>query len=191
VIDLVFERADPVFASWESALKIPSGSTSRQWLPELTSAILEIPIDMVSEPMGAKIGKALGGLLLSTVPQFVAPIVAPWWAPRDTEDMHAIAKHWLAQVLDPTPADLVRIASAISELRAGITFGDWTRIARAFGVKTPEQITAEMKTVVDAFSRALGFGAAPPPAPPMAVAPAPPTAAVFPPAAPIEVPGFG
>jgi len=186
----MFEKVDGLVKPWEDALKIPSGSTSRQWIPELAASVLEIPIDVVAEPFGAKVAKAVGAFILSLAPQFaVKPLVGYAWSDRDTEDLHAIAKHWFAQVLDPSPEDLAKIAEAISELRAGFTFGDWTRIARAFGVKSPQVIKAGWDRVTSAWASAFGL----PAAPPIAMPPTPPAAPLVPPIPPvtIEVPGFG
>jgi hypothetical protein len=167
----VFERVDAVIRPWEDFWKHPSGITSRQWLPEFAAYLLELPIDAVSEPFAAKVSKGLAGLLLSVLPQHVGPLLAREWTTRDTEDLQAIGKHFAAEMLDPRPEDLVKIAEAISEMRAGITFGDWTRIAKAFGVKSPEEIKAAWDNAVAAWTKALGIPApapaAPPTAPPM------------------------
>jgi len=181
----MFEAIDPIVRSWEEFWKIPSGKTSMVWVPEAIGRGLEVVSDITLADLGGKIFKTVLGAVLGTVPQRI-----PGVSERTVGEFQQIATHLSTEFVDPSPEELVRIANSISELRAGITFGDWRRIARAFGVKTPEEITADMKTVVDAFARALGFAAAPAPAgaPP---APAPPAPTVFPPAAPIEVPGFG
>lgn len=189
---MVFEKVDGFVRPWEDILKIPTGSTSRQWVPELAAVLLELPIDAVAEPFGAKVAKAIAGGILSLAPQFaVKPLVGFGWSDRDTEDMHAIAKHLLAQVLDPSPEDITKLAQAISELRAGITFGDWTRISRAFGAKPLEQIKAEWDRAMTAWASAFGVrpsapAPAPPPPPPPLEAPTVPIPPVT-----IEVPGFG
>jgi len=180
----MFEVLDAYVRSWEEFWKIPAGKTSSVWVPEGIGRVIEGISDLTIERTGSKIFKTVLGVILGAVPQRI-----PGVSDRVVAELQQIATHLGTEFVDPTPQDLVSIANSISELRAGITFGDWTRIARAFGVKTPEQISAEMKTVVDAFSRALGFAAAP--APPPAAAPPPPPPTVFPPAAPIEVPGFG
>jgi len=181
----MFEGLDPYFRSWEEFWKIPTGKTSSVWVPESIGRVIEVVSDLTITDLGGKIFKTVLGAVLGTVPQRI-----PGVPDRTVAELQQIATHLSTEFVDPSPQELVRIANAISELRAGITFGDWTRIARAFGVKTPEQITADMKSVVDAFSRALGF-VAPPAPPPAAPLPAPPPPTVFPPAVPIEVPGFG
>jgi len=184
----MFEKLDDFLRGWESALKIPPGSTSRQWFPEMLSALLEMPIDAVADPFGAKVAKAVGGAILSLAPQFaVKPLVGYQWSDRDTEDMHAIAKHWFAQVLDPRPEDLEKLAEVVREFKAGITFGDWTRISRAFGIKSLDEIKASWDRVASAWAPIFGIRFAPPTTPPPTPPAAPPV--TLPP--PIEAPGFG
>jgi len=180
----MFEALDPYVRTWEEFWKIPAGKTSSVWLPEGIGRVIEALSDVTIEPTGSKIFKTVLGVVLGVAPQRI-----PGIPDRAVAELQQMATHLGTEFVDPTPQDLVRIANSISELRAGITFGDWSRIARAFGLKTPEQITAEAKAVVDAFSRALGFAA--PAAVPPPAAPAPPTPTVFPTVAPIEVPGFG
>lgn len=178
----MFEFLDSLVRPWEEFFKIPSGKTSSVWVPEGVGRVVEVASDLVLADLGGKVFKTLLGVALGTVPQRI-----PGVSDRTVTELQQIATHLSTEFVDPSPEDLVRIANSIAELRAGITFGDWGRIARAFGLKTPEEITSNMKTVVDAFSRALGIApaaAAPPTVPP----PPPPT--VFPPTI-IEVPGFG
>lgn len=181
----MFEGLDKYVTGWEAFWKIPTGKTSSVWVPEGIGRLIEVVSDLTVTDLGGKIFKSVLGAILGTVPQRI-----PGISDRTIAELQQISTHLSTEFVDPSPQELVRIANAISELRAGITFGDWTRIARAFGVKTPEQITAEMKSVVDAFSKALGF-AAPAPAAPPTPTPPPPTPTVFPPTTPIEVPGFG
>lgn len=167
----MFEKIDPYLEGWERALALPKGVTSRQWIPEFVSRILEIPVDLVAGTAFAqKIALGVGGLLLATIPQQIGPKVSREWSDRDTEDVNAIAKFWIAEMTDPTADDLVNIANAIQNLRMGISFGDWTRIASAFGVKSPAAMTADMQKIASAFGSIIGvpvsFGpAAPAPAP--------------------------
>lgn len=181
----MFEGLDTHVQSWEDLLKIPRGSTSKVWVPEAIGRFLEVISDVAIQDLGGKIFKTVLGVAIGTVPQHI-----PGVPDRAVAELQQISTHLSTEFVDPSPEELVRIANSIAELRAGITFGDWSRIARAFGVKTPEQITADMKTVVDAFSRALGVARAPSPPPAEGVPPAPPPT-VFPPPSLIEVPGFG
>lgn len=181
----MFEGLDSVFRPWEELLKIPTGKTSSVWVPESLARFVEVVSDLTIADLGGKIFKTALGGILATVPQRI-----PGMPERAVAELQQMATHLGTEFVDPSPAELVSIANSIAELRAGITFGDWSRIARAFGVKTPEQITADMKAVVDAFSRALGFAAPAAPPPAEGVAP-PPAPTVFPPPTMIEVPGFG
>jgi len=182
----MFETLDPYVRSWEEFFRIPAGSTSKVWIPEGIGRILEVVSDLTMQDLGGKIFKTVLGAVLATVPQRIPAV-----PDRAVAELQQIATHLGTEFVDPSPEELVRIANSIAELRAGITFGDWSRIARAFGVKTPEEISADMRSVADAFSRALGIRlptAAPPPA---EVTPPPPAPTVFPPPTVIEVPGFG
>ena len=189
----MFEKIDGTIRPWEDLLHIPPGETGRQWAPEAIAYLLELPFDNLIDTLGAKVGKFLAGFILAVAPQFAGPALAGYaWTPRDTEDIHAIAKHLIAEGLDPTPDELVKIAEAIGNLRQGITYGDWPTISRAFGLKSIDEIKADWDGVVRSFSRAFGIpSAAPAPSPP---APAAPPTAPIPmavPAVSIEVPGFG
>lgn len=183
---MVFEVIDSFMRPWEEFWKIPSGKTSSVWVPEGIGRVLEVISDLTLADLGGKIFKTVFGVALGTVPQRI-----PGVSDRTVAELQQIATHLSTEFVDPSPEDLVRIANSIAELRAGITFGDWSRIARAFGLKSPEEITAQMRSVVDAFSRALGFAAPAVPPPAGAPTPPPPAPTVFPPSAPIEVPGFG
>lgn len=182
----MFEGLDSYVRPWEAFWKIPEGKTSSVWVPEGIARIIELLSDLTIQTTGSKIFQTILGIILGAAPQQIPGIPA-----RAIAELQQMATHLSTDFVDPSTQDLVTIANSIAELRAGITFGDWSRIARAFGVMSPEQITANMKTVVDAFSRALGF--APPTVPP-AVAPPPPTPPptpmVFPTPAAISVPGF-
>jgi len=178
----VFEKIDAFIRPWEEALRIPAGETGRQWVPEAVAWILELPFDNLIETFGAKVGKALAGFVLAVAPQFAGPAIAGYgWSARDTEDIHAIAKHLLAEGLDPTPADLAKIAEAIGHLRFGITYGDWSMIARAFGMKSMDEIKVAWDNVGRSFAAALGLPTAPPALPP----PLPPTVPAAPPTVPV------
>jgi hypothetical protein len=182
----MFEGLDPYVKSWEEFFKIPSGNTTKVWVPETIGRIVEVISDLTLADLGGKIFKTVLGAVIGTVPQRI-----PGVPDRAVAELQQIATHLSTEFVDPSPEDLVRIANSIAELRAGITFGDWSRIARAFGVKTPEEITADMKTVVDAFSRAFGITRAPAAPPPAEGVAPPPAPTVFPPPTMIEVPGFG
>ena len=179
----MFEGLDSIVRPWEEFFKIPPGKTSSVWVPEGVGRVIEVASDLTLEDFGGKVFKTILGAVLATVPQRI-----PGVPDRAVSELQQIATHLGTEFVDPTPDQLVRIANSIAELRAGITFGDWSRIARAFGLKAPEEITASMKTAVDAFSRALGFGAAaaPPTPPPMPGAGAPLPSPTL-----IEAPGFG
>jgi len=187
----MFEKMDSFVRPWEDALKIPAGETSRQWTPEAIAYLLELPFDNLIDTFGAKVGKFIAGFILAVAPQFAGPALAGGaWSTRDTEDIHAIAKHLIAEGLDPTASDLTKIAETIGNLRQGITYGDWSSIARVFGLKPIDQIKAEWENVGRSFARVFGIPSAPAaPAPPTA----PPAAPVYPAVAPvtIEIPGFG
>jgi len=183
----MFEGLDSYVRPWEDLLKIPAGKTSSVWVPEGIGRLVEVVSDLTMQDLGGKVLKTVLGAILATVPQRI-----PGVPDRAVAELQQIATHLGTEFVDPSPEELVRIANSIAELRAGITFGDWSRIARAFGVKTPEEFSADMKSVADAFSRAFGLRlppAAPPPA--EAATPPPPPPTVFPPPTVIEVPGFG
>lgn len=185
----MFEGMDSVIRPWENALKIPAGVTSRQYAPEAVAYFLEIPEDLLFDTFGAKVAKFLIGLILSLVPQQILPMIAPSWSSRDTEDMQGIAKHLLAEGLDPTPAEMVKIADAVGKIRQGITFGNWDSIAQAVGAKPISQVVAELNQVGAAITHAFGLPSAAPPTsqpPPQQ----PPATPAYPPAT-IESAGFG
>jgi len=185
-VTFMFEKLDEMdfVRKWEEVLRIPYGQTSAYWVPTYIGRILEMAFDAFIEPAGGKFVKTASGIAITLIPGFV-----PGMKERDIVEFQGIGRHLATEIADPSPEELSRIAEAISELRLGITFGDWSRIARAFGFKSPEQITREWTDVINRFSVAFGIptptpagGAAPPmvretltsPTPPATQAPQPP-----------------
>lgn len=82
---------------------------------------------------------------------------------RDQDDLRRVGSFLMWQMLDPTPQDLVNLINAIAELKAGIQIGDWSRVSRAFGVKSPALITRELTNIGAAFTRAFGLPSIAPP----------------------------
>jgi hypothetical protein len=163
----MFEGIDPYIRDIERFLKIPDGTTSFQLIPEIVARIVELPIDTImTDITAAKIAKGVLGLFFALAPQHIGPMLSRDWKPRDTEDTYAMAKFWLLETTDPTPDDLIKIASAIQNLRQGFAFGDTRRIASVFGVKSLAAIQADWANVANAFGSAFGIpGAKAPPRP--------------------------
>lgn len=157
----MFEKIDPYMRDIETLMKLPEGVTSRQLVPEILSRIVEIPIDVVAMDItGAKIMKAVLGFFFALAPQHIGPMITRDWKPRDSEDTFAMAKMWLLEATDPTADDLVKIASAITNLRQGFAFNDPNRILSVFGAKSLAQIQADWQNVGKAFGAAFGISGA-------------------------------
>jgi hypothetical protein len=157
----MFEKVDEVVKGAEDFLKLPRGVTSRQMIPELLAGIVDLPIDAVlTDVTAAKIAKGVLGVFFALAPQHIGPMLSGrgpgGWSDRDTEDVFAMAKKWIIDVLDPNPSDLVKIANAIQNLRLGITYNDPRRIATVFGAKTWPQLQTEWANVANAFGAAFG-----------------------------------
>ncbi len=188
----MFEALDGIMKPWENALKLPAGVTGKQWVPEAIAYALEVPSDLMFDTFGAKLAKGLVGFILSIAPQWVMPMVVPGWSTRDTEDMQGIAKHLLAEGLDPTPDEMVKIANAIAKIRQGISFGSWDSIADAVGMKSIATIQAELNNVGTAVANAVGIQTTYGKGAGKETTPTPtPAAAKITPTVTIESPGFG
>lgn len=165
----MFEKIDPYMRDIETLLKLPTGVTSRQLVPEIMSRIVEIPIDVIANDItAAKVMKGILGLFFALAPQQIGPMIArdwdrtPGYTGRDSEDTFAMAKMWLLEMTDPTADDLVKIATAIQNIRQGFAFNDPARIARVFGAKSWAEIQADWTNVANAFGTAFGIPGAKP-----------------------------
>lgn len=142
----------------EDFMNLPKGITSRQLLPELIAGIIEIPVDVIaSDITGRKIIEFIVGAIMCGGVGAVGPRLSKDWKDRDTEDVYAIAKRWLIDVLDPSADDLVKIANAVQNIRQGVSFGDVSRALSPFAVKSWPQIQADWANVANAFSVAFGM----------------------------------
>lgn len=101
--------------------------------------------------LGAKVLGFLQGLLAHGVAGYA---IVPG---QDKDDLRRVGSFLMWQMLDPTPQDLVNLINAIGELKAGVVSGDWARVSRAFGVKSPALITRELSNVGAAFTRAFSL----------------------------------
>jgi hypothetical protein len=158
----MFEKIDDWFKGAEEFLHLPKGITTRQMVPELIGGLADLPIDAVmTDVTAAKIAKGVLGIVFALTPQWWGPAISGrgpnGWTDRDTEDVFAIAKKWIIDVLDPNPSDLVKIANALQNLRMGVTFSDPRRIMSVFGTKTPQQIMQDWTNVANAFGAAFGM----------------------------------
>jgi hypothetical protein len=79
---------------------------------------------------------------------------------RDVEDLFAIAKEWFIEMTDPTSDDLVKLASAIQNVRLGVANNDPSRVLSVFGAKSLQQIQSDWANVMSAFGTAFGMPSA-------------------------------
>lgn len=165
----MFEFLDEWIKGVEDFLKIPRGEVSRKYAPEAVAAVAEVPFDLLFEPLGAKIGKGLVGLVMALNGYF------PNIDSRTREELHEMASHLLAEAFDPKPEDFVRIADAIQQVRSAISLGNPELALKAIGLKNPADIQRGINQVVSSISRILGLERVvrPAPQPPVAPAPAP------------------
>jgi len=157
---------DPIVGNYAGLMGLPTADTSS----DITGMGLGTGVSLVNNVLFGGLAAKVIAFLEGIGAQYAAGHYVP--GERNKADLAKMGTYLTWELLDPKPEDLVAMANAIAEIRAGIQFGDWSRVGRVFGVKTPLQISSELKSVSQAFSRAFALPAAAPPAPP----PAPPEA---------------
>jgi len=135
----VLEKSVKPLADW---LGIDVTDLSPALWGELFAVLGEIPIDILTKPLGSKIAKGIVGLILSLgMPHVVVG--------KDKFYFFESGSHFVAQAADPRPEELAKILREARELGRALGALDWEGVKRILLKEEPmrglEELAAALK----------------------------------------------
>ena len=145
----------PFQSNIEEIFRFPRDSVRRKLMPEIAGQVTDNLFDLFIQPLGAKLGKLITGMIL-----MYGAGEGGFIPSKDADDVVEMATHLIGEVFDPSPEELLKFANDIQRIKAAFAAGKPEAIFSVLGFRPNALENA--KNALSTFIKSLTGGSAAP-----------------------------